>query len=102
MPGMGAAMDRFPHDRPMSDKERTQAVHDALRDGTVRKVRDLLGWSTADLAERLNVLPSLVELWETGEHLPSPYASSKLWTVLVCGVRYEAQPPEPGPLLRLQ
>lgn len=99
---MGAAMDRFPHDRTMSEKEREQAIHEALRDGTVRKVRELLGWSTADLAERLNVLPSLVEGWESGEHLPSPYASSKLWTVLVCGVRYEAAPAEPGPALRLR
>lgn len=77
-------------------------MHEALRDGTVRKIRDLLGWSTADLAERLNVLPSLVEGWEACDPLPSPYASTKLWTVLVCGVRYEAMPGEPAPLFRLQ
>lgn len=85
----------------MSPREQEQAVHEALRDGTVRKVRELLGWSTADLAERMNVLPSLVESWEACDPLPSPYASSKLWTVLVCGVRYEAAPAEPGPRLRL-
>lgn len=99
---MGAAMDRFPPERQMTEKEREQAVHEALRDGTVKKVRELLGWSVADLAERLNVLPSLVQGWEDGEHLPSPYASSKLWTVLVCGVRYEAAPDEPTPPLRLR
>lgn len=98
---MGAAMERFPPNRLMSEKEREQAVHEALRDGTVTKVRALLGWSTADLADRLNVLPSLVEGWERLEHMPSPYASAKLWTVLVCGVRYEAAPPHPGAPLRL-
>lgn len=83
-----------PH-RPLTDAERTAVVHKALRDGTVVRIRHLMGWSTADLADRLNVLPSLVDGWEKGEHMPSPYASSKLWTVLVCALRYEAAtPPE--------
>lgn len=98
---MGAASDRFPTGRPLTDKAREQAVHAALADGTVTRIRDLMGWSTADLADRLNVLPSLVEGWLTGETTPSPYASSKLWTVLVCAIRYEGAADPDGPLLRL-
>lgn len=86
---MGAASPPTPPHRPLTDTERTAVVHKALRDGTVTRIRHLMGWSTADLAERLNVLPSLINQWETGEHPPSPYASTKLWTVLVCALRYE-------------
>lgn len=86
---MGVATHHFPRDRPPTEKERVAAVRAALRDGTVVRVRALMGWTRADLAERLNVLPSLVTAWEEGEMEPSPYASGKLWTVLVCAVRYE-------------
>jgi len=96
---MGAATS--PPDRPLTDRDRAAAIHAALRDGTVPRIRDLMGWSTADLADRLNVLPSLVEGWEKGEHLPSPYACAKLWTVLVCALRYEDAPAPDGPLVRL-
>lgn len=86
----------------MTPREREQAVHDALRSGLVAQIRDTLGWSRSDLAERMNVLPSLVEGWEEGEHLPSPYAASKLWTVLVCAVRYEGAANGEPPLLPLR
>lgn len=99
---MGAATHHFPPDRPLTEQDRVSAVHAALADGTVARIRDLMGWTNADLAERLNVLPSLVEGWLTGEHPPSPYASAKLWTVLVCAIRYEDAPPPDGPLLRLR
>lgn len=89
---MGAATHHFPTDRPPTEKERVAAVRAALRDGTVTRVRTLMGWSLADLAERLNVLPTLVAGWESGETVPSPYAAGKLWTVLVCAVRYEDAP----------
>lgn len=98
---MGAATDHFPPDRQMTPREREQAVHDALRSGLVRQIRDTLGWSRADLAERMNVLPSLVDGWEDGDNLPSPYAASKLWTVLVCAVRYEGAANDESPLLPL-
>jgi ribosome-binding protein aMBF1 (putative translation factor) len=75
--------------RPLSDAERCAAVAAALRDGTVSRVRAVLGWSAADLAERLNVLPSLVDSWESGEVPPTRYSALKLWTLLVCALRYE-------------
>lgn len=98
---MGAATHHFPPDRPLTEQDRVAAVHAALADGTVTRIRDLMGWSTCDLAERLNVLPSLVDGWLTGETTPSPYASAKLWTVLVCAIRYEDAPAPQGPLIRL-
>lgn len=99
---MGAATQPFPPSRPLTEADRVAAVHTALRDGTVVRIRNLMGWSRADLAERLNVLPSLVAGWEDGEHTPSPYASAKLWTVLVCALRYESAPPHDDPLLPLR
>lgn len=99
---MGAATPRFPPGRPFTEKDRVAAVHAALKDGTVTRIRDLMGWTTADLAERLNVLPSLVDGWLTGETTPSPYASGKLWTVLVCALRYEDAPAPATPLVRLR
>jgi ribosome-binding protein aMBF1 (putative translation factor) len=101
MSHMGAATPPFPFHRPLSDKDREQAVHEALRSGLVRQIRDTMGWSTTDLAERMNVLPSLVEGWERLDHLPSPYAAAKLWTVLVCAVRYERASPHEPPALPL-
>lgn len=99
---MGAATHSFPPGRSLTDKERTAAVRTALSDGTVTRVLTLVGWSPTDLAERVHTLPSVVEQWLTGDEVPSWHEAAKLWTVLVCALRYQDAPPPDGPRIRLR
>lgn len=85
----------------MTDLDRARIAQDALRSGLVVRVRTVLGWSRHDLATRMNVLPSLVDQWEDGKAVPSTYASVRLWSVLVCAVRYEASTHAQNVLVRL-
>lgn len=95
---MGAPLVFPPSGASLTDKERTAVVRTALQDGTVQRIADLMEWDTPDLAHRINVLPSLLESWLSGELDPSPHACAKLWTVLVCAVRYEPAPRDITPM----
>lgn len=81
MGGMGAPMDQ--QAPALTPAQRGILARAALRDGTAARIRDLRGWTVADMARECNVTTHLLTGWEDGTEHPSPGSLLKVWDVLV-------------------
>ena len=50
----------------------------------IRKYRERMNWTQADLAEKCGVVKSAVCMWETGERMPPVIMLKKLATIFGC------------------
>ena len=51
---------------------------------SIRKHRELMGWTQGDLAEKCGVVKSAVSMWENGERKPDIIMLKKLAGIFGC------------------
>jgi DNA-binding transcriptional regulator YiaG len=83
IPDMGARTDTFPPTRGLTDSDRIALARESLSTGMMARVREVSGWTHADLARCLEVTPGAVIGWESGRSTPGDHDALRLWEVMV-------------------
>ena len=50
----------------------------------IRKYREMMKWTQAELAEKCGVVPSAVSMWEKGDRMPDLAMLKKLTSIFSC------------------